>query len=113
MDCPICSDKSARELDAAGGLVELECNRCGRFRFAGKIWEKLTKAPEFRRAVVAGWLWEQNRFGSVATIDETNIDILLTARPLPFIERAKRLLIEMVERSDRLGKALNLWVTQA
>ncbi len=108
MDCPICSDKSARELDAAGGLVELECNRCGRFRFAGKIWEKLTKAPEFRRAVVAGWLWEQNRFGSVATIDETNIDILLTARPLPFIERAKRLLIEMVERSDRLGKALNL-----
>jgi hypothetical protein len=33
---------------------------------------------------------------------------LLSARPLPFIEKAKRLLIEMAEQSDRLGKPLDL-----
>jgi hypothetical protein len=108
MDCPVCSDKGAREIDSAAGAVELECKRCGTFRYAGKIWQKLTKAPENQRAMVATWLWAQNRFGSVPTIDETNINALLSARPLPFIERAKRLLIEMVEQSDRLGKALDL-----
>jgi hypothetical protein len=108
MDCPVCFDKSARELDSAAGIVELECKRCGKFRYAGKIWEKLTKAPENKRAVVASWLWEQERFGSVPIIDETNINALLSARPLTFIEKAKRLLIEFAEQSDHLGKALDL-----
>jgi hypothetical protein len=58
--------------------------------------------------LVAGWLWEQNRFGSVPTIDDSNIDALLSKAPLPFIEKAKRLLIHLAEQSDRLGKALEL-----
>jgi hypothetical protein len=108
MDCPVCFDTNAQEIGSGAGLVELECKRCGHYRYSGRIWEKLKKAPEAKRAVVASWLWEQNQFGSVPTIDETNFDGLLLARPLQFIERAKRLLIDMVERSDRLGKALDL-----
>ncbi|MGA9892813.1 MAG: hypothetical protein WBE48_10615 [Xanthobacteraceae bacterium] len=108
MHCPICLELIAREVDSAGNVIEVECRRCGKFRYAGTIWEKLKKAPENKRAMVASWVWEQNRFGSVPTVDETNVDVLLSARPLPFIEKAKRLLIEMAEQSDRLGKPLDL-----
>jgi hypothetical protein len=68
----------------------------------------LKKAPENKRAVIASRLWDQNRFGSVPTIDESNVDALLSMQPLPFLERAKRLLIDLAEQSDRLGKPLQL-----
>ena len=41
-------------------------------------------------------------------IDESNIDALLSARPLPFVEKAKRLLVHMADESGFLGKALDL-----
>ena len=108
MECPVCFDTGAREVDSAGGVVELDCKRCGPFRYGGGAWEKLKKAPENKRAVIASRLWDQNRFGSVPTIDESNVDALLSMQPLPFLERAKRLLIDLAEQSDRLGKPLQL-----
>jgi hypothetical protein len=108
MECPVCFDTSAREVDSAGDVVELECKRCGPFRYGARAWEKLKKAPENNRAVIASWLWDQNRFGSVPTIDESNVDALLSMQPLPFLEKAKRLLIHFAEQSDRLGKPLQL-----
>jgi hypothetical protein len=58
--------------------------------------------------LICGWLWEQNRFGSSPKIDRNNIDALLSLPPVPFIERAKRLLIHFAEQSDRLGKTVDL-----
>jgi len=74
MECPVCFDTGAREVDSAGGVVELDCKRCGPFRYGGGAWEELKKAPENKRAVIASRLWDQNRFGSVPTIDESNVD---------------------------------------
>jgi hypothetical protein len=74
-------DGGAREVDSAGGVVELDCKRCGPFRYGGGAWEELKKAPENKRAVIASRLWDQNRFGSVPTIDESNVDALLSMRP--------------------------------
>jgi hypothetical protein len=60
------------------------------------------------RVLVCGWLWENNHLGGIPAIDDTNIDALLTGTPLPFIEKAKRLLIELSDQSDLLGRALEL-----
>jgi hypothetical protein len=105
MPCPVCSDGKARELDSAGGLVEVECQRCGHFKYTSYAWEKLQKAPSEKRALVCGWLWERTRFGSVPTID-TNVDSLLASRPTTFLEKAKRLLIHLSlsTQSGPLGK---------
>jgi nucleoside 2-deoxyribosyltransferase len=76
--------------------------------YEGGAWEKLKKATENQRATIASWLWDQNHFGSVPTIDDSNIDALLAMPQLAFLERAKRLLIHLAEQSDRLGKPLEL-----
>ena len=108
MECPVCFDPGARQVDSAGGVIETDCKRCGPFRYTGGAWEKLKKAPENKRAVIASWLWDQNRIGSMPTIDESNIDALLAMPPLQFIERAKRLLVHLAEQSDRLGQPFQL-----
>jgi hypothetical protein len=105
MKCPVCFDGNALERGSAadGYIVEIECQRCGRFRYSGPASRKLEGAATEKRALVCGWLWEQTRFGSVPKID-TNVDALLAASPLPFLEKAKRLLIHLSERGGPLGK---------
>jgi nucleoside 2-deoxyribosyltransferase len=70
--------------------------------------ETLRNAPPEKRALVCGWLWEQGRFGSVPTINETNVDALLSAAPLQFLEKEKRLLIHLVDQSQHFGKPIDL-----
>jgi nucleoside 2-deoxyribosyltransferase len=108
MECPVCFDQTAAHLDSAGDLVETQCKRCGRFRYTAGAWEKLKKASAEKRGQVSGWLWEQNRLGGAPRIDQANIDALLSIAPLPFVEKAKRLLIHLSDQSDQLGKALEL-----
>jgi hypothetical protein len=107
MQCPVCFDANAREFDSAGGVIETECNRCGKFRYTAQAWEKLRKASPEKRGLVASWLWEQSRFGSVPTIDHRNIDALLSLEPLRFLEKARRLLMHLAEQSSRLGTPLD------
>jgi nucleoside 2-deoxyribosyltransferase len=107
MQCPVCFDSNARELESAGEVIETECKRCGRFRYTSEGWEKLQKATPEQRGLVSSWLWEQQRFGSVSTIDRNNVDALLSLAPLPFLEKTRRLLIHMAEQSNRLGAPLD------
>ena len=102
MDCPVCCDKRATSPDSGGGEVEVECPRCGRFRYTTHAWEKLNSAPSQKRVLVCGWLWEQTHLGSVPTIGN-NVDMLLSSAPLPFLEKAKRLLIHLSAQSNPLG----------
>jgi hypothetical protein len=109
MGCPVCHDQQAKSPDSAAGVVEFECKRCGRFTCAGTAWEILRRAPSDKRAIIASWLWEQGRYGSIPRIDDSNIDALLSVPPLPFLEKAKRLLIYLSEQGgDRLGNPLDL-----
>jgi nucleoside 2-deoxyribosyltransferase len=108
-NCPVCHQKIAQHVgSAAAGLIELECRRCGHFKVSEfSAVDKLRKAGPEKRALVCSWLWDQNAFGSVPTIDEHNIDALLSLPPLPFFEKAKRLLIHCSEKTKRLGQALD------
>jgi hypothetical protein len=107
MECPVCLEDKAQHIDTAAGVVEAGCPRCGHFRYTGPAWEKLRSAASEKRAIVCGWLWEQNRFGSVPTIG-ANVDGLLSSRPTPFLEKAKRLLTHLSEQGGPLGKPLDL-----
>jgi hypothetical protein len=107
MQCPVCFDNKARQLDSAADAVEVECQRCGRFRYTSSAWEKLRSAAGEKRALVCGWLWEQTRFGSVPTIDGRLVDALLASNPTPFFEKAKRLLIHLSEQGGPLGKPID------
>jgi hypothetical protein len=108
MGCPVCFDKTAKQIGSAEGKIETECRRCGRFKYTQEAWNKLRTAPPEKRALVCGSLWEQNRYGSVPTIDVPDVDALFSATPIPFIEKAKRLLIHLSEQSNRLGVAFDL-----
>jgi hypothetical protein len=107
MQCPVCSDDQARQVDSAAGVIETECRRCGRYRHTSLAWEKLKNAPNEKRALVCGWLWVQTRFASVPTID-ANVDELLVSTPTPFFEKAKRLLLHLAAQSGPLGTTLDL-----
>jgi hypothetical protein len=109
-NCPVCHEKIARHVgSAAAGLVELECRRCGHFKLSEfSAADKLRDAGPEKRALVCSRLWDQNAFGSVPTIDEHNIDALLSLPPLPFFEKAKRLLIHLSEKTTGLGQAFDL-----
>jgi hypothetical protein len=69
-NCPVCFEKIARHVGpVAAGQVELECQRCGHFKFPESMDELRNAGPE-KRALVCSWIWEQNAFRSVPTIDE-------------------------------------------
>jgi len=108
-NCPVCLDKIARHVGpAAAGKVELECQRCGHFKLSEySAVDELRNAGPEKRALVCSWIWEQNAFGSVPLIDEHNVGALLLLPPLPFFDKAKRLLIHFSQKTTRLGQRLD------
>jgi hypothetical protein len=108
MNCPVCFDETATEVVTPGDLPGADCPRCGRFKYDAAAWDALRRVPAEKRALVCGWIWEQNYFGSVPTVTGANLGSLLSIGPLPFMERAKRLLVYLSEHSDRYGKFFDL-----
>ena len=108
MECPVCFTSHAREIDSAGGLIQILCERCGGFCYDGESWQKLKLTPERKRAVISGWIWEQNLCGSTPTITaKDNLDTLLSLAPLPFMGKLERLLVHLTEQSDEYGTPLD------
>jgi hypothetical protein len=111
-DCVICRGP-ARDLDRHGDVVEVECERCGRYNYIGSVFPTLSSdhlLSSKQRPIISGWIWSQNHVGAVPTITTDNIAGLLAQTLSPFLERAKRLLIYMVDKSEKLGTNLNIYV---
>jgi hypothetical protein len=109
IQCPVCFDQYAKDVvDPVSGVPVANCRHCGRFKYTADTVEILRNAPPEKRAFVCGWPWEHGRFGSVPTIDEKNVDALLSAAPLPFFEKEKRLLIYLVDQCQHFGKPAEL-----
>jgi hypothetical protein len=89
---------------------DVECPRCGNYLIADSVVRMLD--PEQTktrfRAVLSEWVDNQNSNGEKPTITSDRLDELRSLPVLPFIERAKRLLILMADRTYRLGQSIDL-----
>jgi len=84
---------------------QLRCARCGTydltFDAVSELNSWLDDAP--LRPIIAEWIWEQNSLGITPRISSETLVTLKSRRQLPFLERAKRLLIYLADHTTTLG----------
>jgi len=64
--------------------------------------------PDTARPAISEWIWQKNRQGEVPTIHLPDIAALKALPRLRFDERARRLLIYLNERTEMLGKRVDI-----
>jgi hypothetical protein len=105
--CPVCrlQDTNLRRSSLDNPANELRCGRCGEYDITYKAASELNGLgldSPFRQRV-AGWIWEQNSVGVTPRISTETLAVLQSRRLLPFMERAKRLLLFLAEKTAFLG----------
>lgn len=105
--CPICSTqatfKGARDGDGLGWL----CGRCGEFEATGIAEFILRDRHDFPRALISGWIRDQNRTGIIPTIDGSNLSAFRSLTRPTLRERLDRYLIAAASLSPKLGADFN------
>ncbi len=109
MECPVCRLNNAQHVETIGTTIAVGCPRCGRYKHTAEAFEGLMRTPQEKRPILSSWVWEQNRSGFVPTITAENLPTLISSGPLPFIEKAKRLLLYMADRTERLGQPIAIY----
>lgn len=102
--CNICGEQTTQS--QISGYVEYEqhCIRCGRFTLTGKASAFLRSITDKDRASVSGWVYDQNRSGTVPNLSPEELSRVI-ARPIPSVaERADRLLLEALRGQKKLGE---------
>jgi len=89
---------------------DVECPRCGNYVIADSVVRTLDSepGPSRFRAVLSEWVDSQNSNGERPTITSDTLPGLRSLPTLPLMERAKRLLILMSDRTHRLGQSIDL-----
>ena len=108
--CEVCVDQMATTLPSGGfDGIHQDCPRCGEFKLSGTACSMMRRGlGRDRRALLSGWVRNQNRLGSVPMITSENIKMIL-ATPLPSVlERASALLDEAVVGLKGLGDMFNI-----
>ncbi len=109
--CFICGRFNA-SVERAGHInaYDVECRRCGNYTIADAVVRTLESepTPSRFRAVLSEWVDGQNSNGERPTITSDKLPGLRSLPTLPLMERAKRLLILMSERTHRLGQSIDL-----
>jgi hypothetical protein len=85
------------------------CPRCGEFRLSGTAGAILRQGagPE-KRALISGWVRDQNTSGSIPTITTHVLENVLTRPPPPITERAIAILREAERGLKGLGEYFNI-----
>ena len=108
--CAICGRQAAVDrIDPDKQTSAVRCAHCGGYVISDIAISALTRevhASRFR-AVLSEWVDNQNSNGVTPTITGTKLDELRQVPILPFIERAKRLLILVADRTQRLGQVID------
>lgn len=108
--CEVCVDQMATTLPSGGfDGIHQNCPRCGEFKVSGTASSMMRQGlGRNRRALLSGWVRNQNRLGSVPMITSENLKMVL-ATPLPSVlERANALLEEAVLGLKGLGDMFNI-----
>lgn len=107
--CEICRNQAA---PIPGALpfdgVSQNCRRCGKFRLTGSILPQIERLSETQRALLSGWVYDQNQFGDVPIITSDDLGRILS-RPIPgVLDRANRFLAFSVSQQKKLGERFNM-----
>lgn len=102
--CEVCNKERAISLPANFDGIHQNCPRCGEFKLVGTAGSMLRRGVgEEKRALLSGWVRDQNNSGSVPMITSVVLDNVLSRSPPPVVERAFSLLKEAEHGLNSLG----------
>lgn len=109
--CEVCNIEQAMTQTCSSSFdgVHQVCPRCGEFKLSGTAGTVLRNVvgPD-KRALLSGWVKEQNNSGAVPLITNAVLDNVFQ-RPLPSVaQRAFSLLKEAEKGSHELGQLVNI-----
>ena len=107
--CEVCTAPDAKTLSSPSyDGIQQSCQRCGKFKITGSTLAIMRHGiGKEKRAKISGWIRDQNRVGSIPTINSSVYKSIL-ARPIPSVaERARRLLVEAAHEQTELGATFN------
>ena len=93
--CVVCTEQQAEAIPPDFDGIHQNCPRCGEFKVTGTALAILGQGlGKEKRALVSGWVHEQNRAGALPMISSTNLKLILTRSPPSVADRATNLLKE-------------------
>lgn len=107
--CEVCNKEQAITYTPQFDGVHQLCPRCGEFKFTRTAGTILRGVADLKkRALLSGWVREQNNSGSISLITTTVLENVLQ-RALPSVaQRAFSLLKEAENSLDALGESFNI-----
>ncbi len=107
--CEVCSKEQAETRPPSFDGVHQVCPRCGEFKLSGTAGSVLRRGVGAnKRAMLSGWVREQNNAGSIPMISTAVLDSVFQ-RPLPSVaQRAFSLLKEAEKGLSALGQPFNI-----
>ena len=103
--CEVCTVEPATTIPFGGfDGIHQNCPRCGEFKISGSALSFMSKGlGQELRAILSGWVRNQNTLGSVPLITSDNLNKILATPIPPVMERVKLLLVEAEKGLKRLG----------
>ncbi len=108
--CEVCVEQLATTISSDGlDLVHQSCPRCGEFKVSRTACSIIRQGlGKDRRALLSGWVRNQNRLGSVPIITSDNLKKVLATQLPTVIERSNALLEEAATGMKSLGDKFNI-----
>lgn len=107
--CEVCRKEQAASLPTSFDGIHQNCPRCGEFKISGSACSILNRGiSEAKRAILSGWVRDQNNSGSAPMITTTVLENVLNRSAPPVAERAFSLLKEAERGLKELGASFNI-----
>lgn len=107
--CEVCTREQADSLPVNFDGIHKRCPRCGEFKLSRTAGTVLGQGVgEAKRALLSGWVRDQNNAGSVPMITTYVLDNVLQRSPPPVADRAYALLKEAERGLSTLGARFNI-----
>jgi nucleoside 2-deoxyribosyltransferase len=107
--CEVCNEPEASTLFSGFDGVHQKCPRCGEFKLTGTASSIMRQGlGKEKRALLSGWVKNQNRMGSIPMITSENLKEVLESPPPSIAERANFLLLEAESKLKGLGEMFNI-----
>ena len=108
--CEVCRVETATTIPSGGfDGIHQNCPRCGEFRVSGTALSIMGQGlGKERRAVLSGWVRNQNSLGSIPLITSDSLKTILSTPVPPVMERTEMLLLEAEKGLKNLGDTFNI-----